>query len=76
VKKSIQEFIENVKINTADDRGFYITDWNSNGNGGVWYLYADGVLRIGTFSLESSAFWITREDATEFFNKWKLANSI
>ena len=69
---SRKEFmVKNVKIDTVDDRGWYIVAGGING--GVDYLYSDGIIREGVYSAhreDASAFWPTEELARSFFEKW------
>lgn len=67
----LREFlIKNVHINSIDERGWYIVAGGING--GVHYLYPDGKIRIGVNNNGVSAFWPTEEEATAFFNVWKI----
>ncbi len=63
--------IRNVKIDSIDKRGWYIVSGGTNG--GVDYLYSDGIIREGVLSKDPGAFgfWPTEEAARLFFQKWK-----
>ena len=53
---------------TYDNRGWYIC-----GNGGIYHLYTDGIIRGGASGVGSSstAFWRTRKEARDFYKAWK-----
>jgi len=66
--------IKNAKINSIDDRGWYIVSGGISG--GVDYLYNDGIIREGVCASSarsscSSGFWPTEEAAQSFFKNWK-----
>ena len=56
----------NVKINSIDERGFYIVDRD----GGTNYLHNDGKIRPGASG--GTGFWPDYTSAKEFWNRWKL----
>lgn len=59
--------VRQVKIGTADERGWYIAD-NT-----LHYLYNDGSIHEGVNCphKKCGAFWKTRECAQSFFDEWK-----
>jgi len=64
--------IRNVKINSIDERGWYIVAGGIRG--GIDYLYSDGIIRGGVQSKGAGGaigFWLTEEAASSFFQKWK-----
>lgn len=69
--------LANAKINSIDERGWYIVAGGING--GVDYLYSDGVIREGVKSSKAEsmgafAFWPTKEIAESFYDQWKAGD--
>ena len=56
-----------VNIKQKDDRGVYICVTED----GMRYLYQDGVVRTGVGSKDSTAFWPSMQEATDFYEEWK-----
>ena len=66
-----EEMLKSYRIDTVDDRGYFIT--NGGINGGWYYLYDDGKLHNGVLRGEGNPFWPTKEAAQAFYDKWRLA---
>ncbi len=70
----ISDLLDMHRVNSIDDRGYYIV--NGDGNcGGVYYLHNDGVIRSGVSSPSLDAFWPTEAEAWKFYFKWALENA-
>ncbi len=68
-----QAFSATAKVDTIDERGYYI--YEGGINVGVNYLYQDGIIREGvgydTTCINPPAFWPTEESANAFLTEWR-----
>ena len=69
-KAAIADFLDNgCKIHETDnDRGWYLCNMQ-----GHLYLHNDGMIHNGV--KDSSAFWGTEEEATDFYRNWEQKNN-